>query len=112
MFSDVDDQLAAVFKAIVEDFSSDEEEGKDSYPEKGKHFFFGEEIHEVLFNDGGETVKVTHSLRHVQSFELSSLKCRALISDFYSKFCGSQNGNEDSSITVGLSSDSEGLSVS
>jgi hypothetical protein len=41
MFSDVDDQLFAVFKSIVEDFSSDKEEGKDSYPEKGKHFFFG-----------------------------------------------------------------------
>jgi hypothetical protein len=33
MFSDVDDQLFIVFKAIVDDFSSDEEEGKDCYPE-------------------------------------------------------------------------------
>jgi hypothetical protein len=49
MFSDVDDQLFAVFKSIVEDFSSDEEEGKYFYPEKGKRFFFAEEMHEVIF---------------------------------------------------------------
>jgi hypothetical protein len=75
-------------------------------------FFFGEEMHEVLFYDGGETVKVTPSICHVQLFDPSPLECRALISDFYSKFCGSQNGDEDLSITIGLSSDSEGLSVS
>jgi hypothetical protein len=40
VFSDVDDQLLAVFKEIVEEFSSEEEEGKDSYLKKGKHFFF------------------------------------------------------------------------
>jgi hypothetical protein len=95
MFSNIDDQLFAVFKAIVEDFFSDEEEGKYSYPEKGKRLIFGEEMHDVLFYDGGETVKVAPSLRHMQSFELSSLDCRASISDFYSKFCGSQNGDKD-----------------
>jgi hypothetical protein len=89
MFSDVYDQLFAVFKAIVEEFSSDEEEGKDSYPEKGKRFFFAEGIHEVLFYDSGKTVKVAPSLRHAQSFELLSLECHPLISDLYSKFCGS-----------------------
>jgi hypothetical protein len=74
--------------------------------------FMGIKFMRFFLNDGGETVKVAPSRRCVQSFELSSLKCRALISDFYSKFCGSQNGDEDSSITIGLSSDSEGLSVS
>jgi hypothetical protein len=109
MFSDVDDQLFAALNAIVDDFSSDEEERKDCYPEKDKRLFYGDELHEVLFYDSGETVKVAPPLHHVQSFELSSLKCRALISDFYSKFCGSQNGDEDSSIIIGLSSNSECL---
>jgi hypothetical protein len=68
MFSDVDNQLCVVFKTIVKDFSSDEEEGKDSYPQKDQCFFFVEEMHEVLFYDGGQTVKVAPSLCQVQSF--------------------------------------------
>jgi hypothetical protein len=36
----------------------------ENYPETGKHFFFKNEIHDVLHYDGGETVKLAPSLRH------------------------------------------------
>jgi hypothetical protein len=49
--------LFAVFKSIVDEFSSDEDEF-DSFPEKGKHFFYKGEMQDVLYYDGGETVKV------------------------------------------------------
>jgi hypothetical protein len=35
----VNDNLFDLFKQILDEFYSDEEERRDSYPEKGRHFF-------------------------------------------------------------------------
>jgi hypothetical protein len=33
-------------------------------PETGKHFFYKNEMHDILHYDGGQTVKIAPSLRH------------------------------------------------
>jgi hypothetical protein len=42
IFLSVNDNLFHAFKAIVREISSDEEERRDSYPEKGNRFFLKE----------------------------------------------------------------------
>jgi hypothetical protein len=63
-FSETSEDLFEVLKSIVDKFSSDEEENLESYPEKLKHLFYREKMHDVLHYDGGLTVRVAPSLRH------------------------------------------------
>jgi hypothetical protein len=51
IFSDTDEKLFSVFKSLVGDFSPDEEQAKETYSEKGKHFFNNDEMHDVLHDD-------------------------------------------------------------
>jgi hypothetical protein len=44
MLSETDDNLFAVFKTIVDEFSPEEETLNETYPETGKHFFYRNEI--------------------------------------------------------------------
>jgi hypothetical protein len=86
MSSNTNDNLCAVFKAIVEEFSSDEEEYVDSFHEKGKHFFYKGKMHNVIHYDDGETVKFAPSLRHAEYFRLPQTTYRALIAEYFDKF--------------------------
>jgi hypothetical protein len=54
--------LFAVFKVIVDEFSSDKDKF-DSFLENVKHFFYKGEMHDALYYYGGETVKVAPTLR-------------------------------------------------
>jgi cytochrome c peroxidase len=47
-FFETSEDLFEVFKSIFDEFSSDKEENLESYPEKGKHLFYREEMHDVL----------------------------------------------------------------
>jgi hypothetical protein len=42
IFSETSEDLFEVFKSIVDELSSDKEDNLESYPEKGKHFFYRE----------------------------------------------------------------------
>lgn len=64
ILSEYGDTLFAVFKTIVDELSPEENGLNKNYSETGKHFFFKNEMHDVLHYDGGETVKIAPSLRH------------------------------------------------
>jgi hypothetical protein len=64
ILSETDDNLFAVFKTIVDDSCPEGYGVNENYPETGKHFFFKNELHDVLHYDGSETVKIAPSLRH------------------------------------------------
>jgi hypothetical protein len=40
MLSETDNNLFAVFKTIVDEFSTEEEKLNETYPETGKHFLY------------------------------------------------------------------------
>jgi hypothetical protein len=75
MFSDTDEKLFSVFKSPIDDFSSDEEQAKETYPEKGKHFFYNDEMHNVLHYDGCNMVLITPSLRHSSTLYIAQDVC-------------------------------------
>jgi hypothetical protein len=63
LLSETDNNLFAVFKAIIDEFSPKEEKLNQTYPEKA-HIFFKNEMHDVLHYDGGLTVEIAPSPRH------------------------------------------------
>jgi hypothetical protein len=97
IFCENSEDLFEVFKSIVDEFSSDKEENLESYPEKGKHFFYREEMHDVLHYNGGLTVRVAPSLHHCLACSLPHQEVRCLIGLFFDMVCGSQNGDASSS---------------
>jgi hypothetical protein len=82
IFSETSEDLFEVFKSIVAEFSSDEEENVESYLEKGKHFFYREEMHDVFHYYGGSTVRVAPSLRHYLAFIFPHQEVWCLIAIF------------------------------
>jgi hypothetical protein len=88
MFSDTDEKLFSVFKSLIDDFSSGEEQATETYPEKGKHLFYNDEMHDVLHCDGGDMVLIAPSLRHLVTLSIAQDACRKLISEFYDTFSG------------------------
>jgi hypothetical protein len=57
MLSETDDNLFAVLKTISDELSPEEDRLNDTYPETGKHFFYKNEMHDVLHYDGGKQLK-------------------------------------------------------
>jgi hypothetical protein len=100
MLSKNDENLVAVFKKIVDEFSPEEYRPNETYPETGKYFFYKNEMHDVLHYDRGETVKIAPSLRHDAPLYIPQNTCRRFTSEFKDNFCGSQSGNSTSSINA------------
>jgi hypothetical protein len=46
-FSDTSEVVFEVYNALVDDFSSDEEENRALHPEKVEKFFYREEMHDA-----------------------------------------------------------------
>jgi hypothetical protein len=57
IFSETDDNLFADFKTIVDELCPEGDGVNENYPDTGKHFFFKNEMHDVLHFYGGKTVK-------------------------------------------------------
>jgi hypothetical protein len=72
----------------------------ENYPETGKHIFFKNEMHDVLHYDGGDTVKISPSIRHDTLLFISQTMYHRLISESKENFCGSQSGNSTSSVSA------------
>jgi hypothetical protein len=109
IFPSANENLFDVFKLSVEEFSSEEEERRDSYAEKVKLFFLKDEMHDVLHYDDSASVKVVPSTRHTSYFIIPSEEWGRLICAFYDKLCGSQKSDEtstDTSDLIGLGGDS------
>jgi hypothetical protein len=68
ILSETDDNLFAFLKKNVDELCPEAEGVNKNYPEKGKHFFFKNEMYDVLHYDGGETIKIAPSLRHDAPF--------------------------------------------
>jgi hypothetical protein len=65
ILSETDDNIFAVFKTIVDELCPEADGVNEYYPETGKHFFFKDEMHDVLHYDGGEMVKIALFIRLV-----------------------------------------------
>jgi hypothetical protein len=108
IFSETSEDLFEVFKSIVDEFSSDEEENLEPYTEKGKHFFYREEMHDVLYCDRCSMVRVAPSLRHSLALTLPHQEVRSLIALCFDMVCGSKDGDASSSSSpIGSGSNSE-----
>jgi hypothetical protein len=84
--SETDDNLFAVFKVIVDEFTPKEEKLNEIYPEKGKHLFYKNEIHDVLHYDRGPILKSVPSLRHNAVMYIPKDICRRLVSELFDLF--------------------------
>jgi hypothetical protein len=100
ILSETNDNIFAVFKTIVDELCTEADGVIENYPEKGKHFFFKNVMHDVLHYDGGKTVKIAPSLRHNAPLYIPQNMCRSLISKFKDNLCGFQIGNSTSSVSA------------
>jgi hypothetical protein len=100
ILSETDDNLFAFFKTIVDELCPEADGVNENYHGTGKHFFFKNEMYDVVHYDGGETVKIATSLRHDAPLFIPQNMCRCLISEFKYNVCGSQSGNSTSSISA------------
>jgi hypothetical protein len=101
MLSQTDDNIFAVFKTIVDEFSPEEDKLNETYPEANSSFTKNE-MHDVLHCDGGKKVKIAPSLRHTASLYIpeSCAITSYLISEFKYNFCALQSRNSTSSISA------------
>jgi hypothetical protein len=108
IFSETSEDLFEVFKSIVDEFSSDEEENLESYLEKGKHFLYRDEMHVCVIlrpRLDGESCAVVTAL-----FSINIATSRSTVSHcfVFDMACGSQNGDASSSSSSPIGSGSSG----
>jgi hypothetical protein len=82
ILSETDKNIFAVFKTIVDELCPEGDGVNKNYPETGKHIFLKNEMHDVLHYDGGDTVKISPSLRHNAPLFIPQSMCRRLVSEF------------------------------